>query len=386
MKKFEKITLLFLAILMIFTNLPNYSFIQAESDVKNSGYQFDVEYNENNTSAKIVGNNEKVPENVTIDSITTEDEQTVDLENPVLNVDKNGQYEFHIAYTVHSADADNNPIQTELNEELTVEVNDLTIKEEKINESSEKIEIEEKAKDEIEDLTSKESEGLTLETDDAFEKNIYNLNLSANMMSGADSYVIELIMPEGVKIHDSFNSDYVESVKKIGTTTTIKIKNSSINGNPTHLGLSIPIDQVEYFNNTTQEIYQIRGSYKKGSQVIASDTVDVKAGSYLKLSNVEYVSSETTLINEWQIKELKLVFHKGLDVAKLQNKITFSIQKDDQLEYDVTNQGWKDVGNRYEITFDKSEIVSNENEKYVVLPFKARIKNDILSEIYKRVL
>lgn len=382
---------------LIFTNFQSLSYVFAHDNIS-SGYSFEQTYDEESNTVVIKGNGSNVPNNIQITSIKADDGSELNLENPEYTAKENKDYSFLISYLVFTQDGEN--VSSDTREETkTVSVSEIKDKseeksseenttEEVVNENTEKTEELEEHENQVITMAGK---NLMLTADSPKEKNSYNLSISININDVKNSnYQVKLTFPQYVKIADSFEPGKIESISNISNevvgdknVSTITLNNEVMTGNNTHIEVHIPIDQTDFLSAVRSTEYQISASYLVDQ--IENDNVNlvVDSGTYRNVSDVEYVATDTLFIGEWQVEKIKVMLDSRLDKTKLEDTSSFSINKDSNLEYDISGTSFAEESDKYITTVNKDQIKGESGSYYVELPIKIKIKESYLNEKYK---
>ena len=367
-----------------------------ERSEESSGYTLSVKYNDDNTEATINGNIESINEEIRIIKLQDAEGNELDYSNLNYKVSKNGEYEFHITYekivTTPVANTEGVEVNTETSTEQKEET--ISIKVDGIKQvdnefsSGYKLNItysSDKSEATIQGDTSSSNLVISASEQDYKEKSIYVLNVAVPMYQVENNHIIKITLPKDVVITPDFESDLIESINKETNDTeniySLKFKDSVITGSPTSIKLGIGIDQKEYLSYSNSERYTIKAVYEADGKPKSETSLDIESGTYRRITDFQYVSSENTLVGEYQIKEIKFKLFKDLQTQKLESPLKIKVKKHIDLEYDL-DSSWQVEGDYFVHTFDFNSGIINDNISEFTIPFKAKIKDDIIGKKY----
>lgn len=339
-----------------------------------SGYKLNVTYSSDKKEATIQGDISKVPEDIRILKIKDNSGNELDFSNLNYKVLKNGNYDFYITYERVVKLSETNVESVAEQKEETISINVDGIKQD----DNESVESEVYAGNS--DLVINASEV------DSKEQSIYVLNISVPMYQVEKNHIIKLTLPKDVVITSDFKSELIESVSKetngVENVYSLKFKDSVITGSPTSIKLGIGIEQKEYLSYSDSERYTIKVIYQADGKQKSEASLDIDGGTYRKVTDFQYVSSENTLLGDYQIKEIKFKLFKDLQTQKLVNPLKIKVKKHVDLEYNL-DSSWQVEGEYFVRTFDFNAGVINDNMIEFTIPFRAKVKDDIIGKKYK---
>ncbi|MDB1934023.1 SdrD B-like domain-containing protein [Clostridium tertium] len=339
-----------------------------------SGYKLNITYSSDKSEATIQGDTSNVPENVKILKIKDKSGKELDFSNLNYKVLENGNYDFYITYGKVSdlSETNTESVEEQKEETISVKVDDIQNVKDKNTENQ----------------TYSSSSNLVISASEQNykEKSIYVLNVAVPMYQVENNHIIKITLPKDVVISPDFESDLIESINKETNDTeniySLKFKDSVITGSPTSIKLGIAIDQKEYLSYSDSERYTIKAVYQSDGKQKSETSLDIECGTYRKATDFLYVSSENTLVGEYQIKDIKFKLFKDLQTQKLATPLKIKVKKHVDLEYDL-DSSWQVEGDYFVHTFDFNSGVINDNISEFTIPFKAKVKDDIIGKKYK---